>query len=234
MVEANALSEALAESEWVTSWLLHARDFEYDARKRQTLNREIKITSVMREPESELKELLAITDAKSMYDNLNREQYAGAEKRAALEILVIRDSLESMDGVCKWVPHEENPVDCMSKMRGNATRMLEMFRKASYRLTAEEEVLEERRQYREATGQRNPRPSTQTEGLADTRRHLARKVVSSNRSAQYHQRKLASGTQSSPGKLEKESREKELRNVSSLLPPPFQFTLPQALSLIHI
>ena len=83
LVEANALSEALAEAEWVTSWLLHARDLHYDARRRQTLNREIKITSVMRQPESELKELIAVIDAKSMYDNLIREQFTCAEEGRA-------------------------------------------------------------------------------------------------------------------------------------------------------
>ena len=60
-------------------------------------------------PESELKELIAVTDAESMYDNLIREQFTGAERHAALEIMVIRDSLESMNGICRWVPHEENP-----------------------------------------------------------------------------------------------------------------------------
>ena len=61
-------------------------------------------------------------------DNLTREQYIGAEKRASLEICVIRDSLDSMDGVCRWAPHVENPVVCMTKLKGNAARMLQMFR----------------------------------------------------------------------------------------------------------
>ena len=68
--------------------------------------------------------MAAITDAKSLYDNLTREQYSGAEKRSALEICVIRDSLASLGGAARWVPHEENPVDCMTKLKGNTSRML--------------------------------------------------------------------------------------------------------------
>ena len=73
LVEANGMSEGLAETEWVASWIGIAKDFSYDLRKRHLRNREIKVTTVMREPEC-LKSELAVTDAKSIYDNLNREQ----------------------------------------------------------------------------------------------------------------------------------------------------------------
>ena len=113
LVEANGLSEGLADAEWVASWIGLAKSTSYDIRKRQEMNREIQITAVLRESDSDLKDLLAVTDAKSMYGNLTRRQYTGAEKRAALEICVIRDCLDSMNGICRWVPREENPVDCM-------------------------------------------------------------------------------------------------------------------------
>ena len=129
-------------------------------RKRHELNREIPITAVIRESDSALKDLLAVTDVKSMYDNLTREQYTGAEKRATLEIYVIRDSLDSMNEVCRWVPHEKNPVDCMTKLKGNAyLHMLQMFRTHKYRLVGEADELEHQRKYKEATGMKNPRPS---------------------------------------------------------------------------
>ena len=40
--------------------------------------------------------LATITDAKSLHDNLMREQYTGAEKRVALEMCVTRECLESL------------------------------------------------------------------------------------------------------------------------------------------
>ena len=103
--------------------------------------------------------MAAITDAKSLYDNLVREQYSGAEKRAALEICVIQDSLDSLGGTARWVPHEKNPVDCMTKLKGNASEMLTLLRKGKYRLTDETLEFEARKEYRETTGRRNPRPN---------------------------------------------------------------------------
>ena len=106
--------------------------------------------------------MAAITDAKSLYDNLVREQYSGAEKRAALEICVIKDSLESLGG--------RDPTDCMTKLKGNASQMLQLLRTGSYRLTEEAAELVKRKEYREATGMRNPRPKRLTEDLVPTKR----------------------------------------------------------------
>ena len=74
------MSSVLAECEWVASWFGLAKDLHYDLRQRDTLNREIKVTSIMSSDDSELN-MKAITDAKSMYENLNREQFTGAEKK---------------------------------------------------------------------------------------------------------------------------------------------------------
>ena len=68
------------------------------------------------EPEPDLS-LAAISDVTSFYGNLSREQFSGAEKRAALEICVIRDSLESLGGRARWVPYEQNLVDGMAKIK---------------------------------------------------------------------------------------------------------------------
>jgi hypothetical protein len=163
LVEANAMSEGLADAEWVASWIGLAKELSYDMRKRDLLNREFKITSIMSTEDETQMNLAAITDAKSMYDNLVREQYSGAEKRAALELCMIKDSLDSLGGKARWVPHEENPVDCMTKIKGNAVRMLELLRTGKYRLTAEAAELEKRREYREQSGRRNPRPNRFTE-----------------------------------------------------------------------
>ena len=86
-------------------------------------------------------DMASITDAKSLYDNCVQEQYTGAERRAALEICVFRDSLESMDGTAHWVPHQENPSDCLTKMRGNAQRLLKLMRDAKYKLVDEEKAV---------------------------------------------------------------------------------------------
>ena len=68
--------------------------------------------------------LAAVADAKSMYDNLTREQYSGAEKRVALELCVIKESFDSLGCTARWVRHGKNPLACMTKIRGNAVTML--------------------------------------------------------------------------------------------------------------
>ena len=72
------MSEGLADAEWVASWIGLAKSITYDLRKRDTLNREIQLTSIVAESDSGL-DIACITDAKSLYDNLNREQLSGAE-----------------------------------------------------------------------------------------------------------------------------------------------------------
>ena len=122
------MSEGLAETEWVASWIGLRKDYTYKLRDRHKLNREFKINSILSESRAGLN-MAAICDAKSLYDNLNREQYSAAEKIAALEICVIKDSLDSLNGSARCIPHEETPVDCMTKLKGNASAMLQMLQK---------------------------------------------------------------------------------------------------------
>eukprot|EP00971_Amphidinium_carterae_P034528 679683-Amphidinium_carterae.1 len=62
-----------------------------------------------------------------------------------------------MDGKCRWIPHDKNPADAMTKQRGNACVLLRLLRKANANLCDEQKELEQRRQQREETGQQNPR-----------------------------------------------------------------------------
>ena len=82
----------------------------------------------------------------------------------------IKKSLESLGDAARWVPHEVNPTDCMTKLKGNASQMLQLLRTGRYRLTEEAAELVKRKEYREATGMRNPRPKRLTEDFAPTKR----------------------------------------------------------------
>ena len=58
------------------------------------------------------------------------------------------------------MPHELNPVDCFTKLRGNASALVSVLRSGKYKLTGEEEELKKRKKdYREQTGMSNPRPN---------------------------------------------------------------------------
>ena len=75
-----------------------------------------------------------------------------------------------LGGTARWVPHEKNLVGCVTKLKGNAAMMLELLRKARYRLTAEADEMVKRKEYRELTGKRNPRQNCVTDEPAEKRR----------------------------------------------------------------
>ena len=107
------------DAEWVASCLGFCKGLHYNLRKRHLPNRKIKVAALtIRHAYSEL-DLATITDAKSLYDNLLQTRYTSIEKKVALEICVIRDSLESLGGKARWIPHERKPSDCLTKIRGN-------------------------------------------------------------------------------------------------------------------
>ena len=94
--EANAMSFALADAEWLASWLGMATNLDYDLRKRDILNRRIQIRSIMSDTSTDHLKSAVVTDAMSLYDNLLQQNFTNADKRSALEVCVIRDSLEAV------------------------------------------------------------------------------------------------------------------------------------------
>ena len=58
----------------MASWIGLAKDLKYDLRKRDVSNKEIKVVSVLTEKEAPEFDLAAITEAKSLYDNLMKQQ----------------------------------------------------------------------------------------------------------------------------------------------------------------
>ena len=78
------MSEGLAQAEWVASWIGLARDLSYDVRKRIVTSRQFEVTSIISKGDSD-RDVAAVMDAKSLYDNLTREQWSANERRAALE-----------------------------------------------------------------------------------------------------------------------------------------------------
>jgi hypothetical protein len=158
MAEAYALTNGLAGCEWTFSLLngMYLKNFELRKRDKQLSN--IKVQALMAEPEHKEIRLLAIMDAKSLYDNLMKEATSQGEKRAAIEVVIARESLDVLGGIARWVPHELNIVDCLSKLKGNRKSMIDYLKRAQIRLQPEEEIMAEREKFRQETGKYNPRP----------------------------------------------------------------------------
>ena len=148
----------LAGAEWSASQFYMSMDKEFRLPKRETHLKEIRIQSLMTDPEHEEIKLIGIMDAKSLYDNLVKESTSQSEKRAAMEVVIARESLDVMQGVPRWIPHEANVVDAMTKLKSNKRPLLKFLREAKIKLTPEKTILEERARYREETGKYNPRP----------------------------------------------------------------------------
>ena len=56
-------------------------------------------------------------------------------------------------------PTRYKTVDCLTKLGGNIQPLLDHMRKSTYKLVEESHELEARKEYREMTGRRNPRPN---------------------------------------------------------------------------
>ena len=78
--------------------------------------------------DEELKGGVGIVDAKSLYDHLSKETVGiTSDKRTALEMQVIRQTLSETGTNVKWVPHPSMIVDALTKRHGNLSPLIELL-----------------------------------------------------------------------------------------------------------
>ena len=58
------------------------------------------------------------------------------DKRTALEMQVIRQTLAETGTKVKWVPHPSMAVDCLTKKQGNAQPLLDLLDTGTLRVSA--------------------------------------------------------------------------------------------------
>ena len=58
-----------------------------------------------------------VTDSKGVYGALNNE-LPQDDKKLAVEISIIEQLMVQMFGPCRWVPHNFNPSDALTKIKG--------------------------------------------------------------------------------------------------------------------
>eukprot|EP00434_Breviolum_minutum_P004449 symbB.v1.2.003922.t1/scaffold210.1/size302740/13 len=71
-----------------------------------------------KQKDERLEEALAVIDAKSLYDLLNNETTGGSDRRTALDIQVLREELQALQGRIRWIEHLQMPADCLTKKQG--------------------------------------------------------------------------------------------------------------------
>ena len=104
----------------------------------RTRHRGLLCAARTKDPNRELQELLTICDAKSLYDHLHSETSGTtADRRTAIEIQIIRASLDAQGGDVRWVDHNGMYVDGMTKKNGNIP-LLQIFMRTGKICIAEE------------------------------------------------------------------------------------------------
>ena len=58
-----------------------------------------------------------LTDSKGVYDALNNE-LPQDDKKSAVEMPIIEELLDRLMGRCRWIPHNFNPADGLTKLQG--------------------------------------------------------------------------------------------------------------------
>ena len=145
--ETLSLSSALAEATWLQ---MLVRDLLYeDVIHPEWASRLAPFTSVMSSSceLSRVTSSVSVVDAKSVFDTLQRNTAGSrADRRNAVELAVVRDSLSSLGSQIRWVPHGRMLSDVMTKRglaKGNFA-MMDYLRKGTVVLVDEEGHLNER------------------------------------------------------------------------------------------
>ena len=131
--EAQAMSVALGFVEWATLFLQELIHGSFDLRGAPAVMQE-------RPP-------VCVADCKSLYDHLLA---AGSpttlqDKRSAVDVLIIRESLKKTGCVIRWAPTGLQLADGLTKDNGEAVECLRRsLRSGSYMLRNEEQVMHER------------------------------------------------------------------------------------------
>ena len=91
---------------------------------------------------------VAIIDAKSLFDAAATEQSSGDCDRSALEVAIVQDSIARCRGRVRWVPHNFNPADALTKVTGAHEKpMMDLLQSCRLKIQAEEQTLAEGRQH---------------------------------------------------------------------------------------
>ena len=90
-----------------------------------------------------LPKVLSIGDAKSLYDHLHTETSGGAnDRRTAVNIQIIRSSMEVQGASVRWVDHGGMHADAMTKRNGNIPLPQILMRTGRMCITEEAAILE--------------------------------------------------------------------------------------------
>ena len=127
--EAQSLSKGLSELAWTVTVFneMVTPDFELKRWEQEIRKRRLHALTKS-DMDEDLKKTLCVVDAKSLYDHLVKETIGvTADKRTAIEMQVIRQSMMESGTEIKWVPHGRMTMDCLTKRQGNRAPLIEFL-----------------------------------------------------------------------------------------------------------
>ena len=136
--DSQSMSEATAEIEWLRGLFeeLTNPKFNIVDWRSYTRHRSLLTASRSIDTDKRLHKHLSICDAKSLGDNLKHENTGVAnDRRVAIDIQIIRSSLNDQDGEVRWVDHIGMYADALRKRNGNIPLIQLLMRTGSSSFT---------------------------------------------------------------------------------------------------
>ena len=148
--EAQSMSSAMSMCEWVSSILAEALEG-----KRYPHSYWNQISS---------RKVLIVTDCKSLFDHLiSKSSPTLEDRRTAIDIIILRDSVNRLQAVVRWIPADRMLADALTKENPDAFDLLRgCIRTHQYQISPEASVLELRakeRDRRRKFMQKQPKPA---------------------------------------------------------------------------
>ena len=146
LCETLALSKGSENLLWFQLYLqsLQFGDFDVRLKARRSIANSEKYVLKRDNPRESNPSALMIIDAKSLYDALKSEQTLQEDRRAALEIAVLKDDMAMLKALARWIPHNLNPADGLTKHIGaHLEPLMELLRSHKLCLFDESQVLQE-------------------------------------------------------------------------------------------
>ena len=123
---------------------LRFADFDIRLKARRSIANSEKFVLRRDNPAQQFPSALMVIDAKSLYDALKSEQTLQEDRRAALEIAVLKDDMAMLKALARWIPHNLNPADGLTKHIGaHLEPLMELLRSHTFCLFDESQVLQE-------------------------------------------------------------------------------------------
>jgi hypothetical protein len=163
--EANAMAAACHQAEWTQHAFCELTNALYDPLIRRRVLHEWEQSCpdkpfrlhvrealvVKNDTDKKLRKNICLTDARSLYDALERDSLNSKEKQVALVTAEIKQVMSVAGLIPRWMPHNHMAVDGLTKemKKSNLKPLLSLMKTGRLRLTAEDQEAELRKELKE-------------------------------------------------------------------------------------